>query len=326
MIANRWYPILDSRELTGSRPVGVTRLGERLVFWRAGNGKVVCMPDRCPHRSAALSPGKISDDCIECPYHGLRFDLSGRCVVIPANGANAPVPHGFDIATREVREAHGFVWYWHGDRQPAADVPWLDGMLEHGGNTYAFNWDAPVAPLRILENLFDFHHFHFLHRWSLPGMGPRVDDLSAAQDGDVITMSGKLCYEQPSALKRDTPFRIKFRLPCLAAIRLGGTDVTYAIVPVDAERTRVFGRYSHQFLPPALGGRFLSFLGSRLDRWVFVHQDFAVLKSQSDPVGDISRFKLYEADRGIGLFFGMVKRAMLEESGRGSNLTAAAGG
>src|SRR5260370_4656659 len=37
----------------------------------------------------------IRDGCLECPYHGLRFDASGRCVLIPANGIGAPVPDGF---------------------------------------------------------------------------------------------------------------------------------------------------------------------------------------------------------------------------------------
>ncbi len=32
MIRNQWYVVLDSREVK-NRPVGVTRMGEKRVFW-----------------------------------------------------------------------------------------------------------------------------------------------------------------------------------------------------------------------------------------------------------------------------------------------------
>jgi phenylpropionate dioxygenase-like ring-hydroxylating dioxygenase large terminal subunit len=39
MIRNQWYIVLESREVK-SNPVGVTRLGEKLVFWRDQSGKL----------------------------------------------------------------------------------------------------------------------------------------------------------------------------------------------------------------------------------------------------------------------------------------------
>jgi phenylpropionate dioxygenase-like ring-hydroxylating dioxygenase large terminal subunit len=34
MIPNQWYAGFDFGQGPGDRPVGVTRMGERLVFWR----------------------------------------------------------------------------------------------------------------------------------------------------------------------------------------------------------------------------------------------------------------------------------------------------
>jgi len=95
MIRNQWYIILESSEVKQGKPVGVTRMGEKLVLWRDAEGKVVCMKDQCPHRGVALSCGKLIDGLIECPFHGFQFDGSGRCTLIPANGRNAPVPRRF---------------------------------------------------------------------------------------------------------------------------------------------------------------------------------------------------------------------------------------
>lgn len=56
MIPNQWYVVLDSSQVK-DRPVGVTRLGEKLVFWRDSTGQVSCFRDRCVHRGVELSEG-----------------------------------------------------------------------------------------------------------------------------------------------------------------------------------------------------------------------------------------------------------------------------
>ncbi len=312
MIPNQWYPIVESRQVTSRKPIGVTRLGERLVLWREANGRIVGMPDRCPHRSALLSRGKLRAGCIECPYHGLLFDHDGRCKMIPANGCDAAVPSGFDLAPLTVREQHGVVWYWHGARQPSAELPWLSEIAELGGNTVSFHYEAQAPQLRIVENVFDFHHFNFVHRWTIPGVGPRVDDFKAEQHGDVIVFGGTLRHEKPGLLKQDSPFNVKFRFPGVCSIKFGGVDIAYAFTPIDANHSWIWTRYTHDRFPSYLGGRMLSRLFALLDYFVFNFQDIHILRSQVDPVGDISKFRLYEADRAIGIFFGMVKRAMHE--------------
>ncbi len=54
MIRNQWYAVLDSSQVK-NKPVGVTRMGERLVFWRDVAGKVSCLYDKCVHRGVMLS-------------------------------------------------------------------------------------------------------------------------------------------------------------------------------------------------------------------------------------------------------------------------------
>lgn len=46
MIPDQWYVVMDSSQVKGE-PVGVTRMGEKLVFWRDGGGEVGCSRDRC---------------------------------------------------------------------------------------------------------------------------------------------------------------------------------------------------------------------------------------------------------------------------------------
>jgi phenylpropionate dioxygenase-like ring-hydroxylating dioxygenase large terminal subunit len=310
-----WYPIAASSGVVRRKPIGVKRFGELLVLWRADDGRVVCLPDRCSHRSAALSPGKIRDGCLECPYHGLRFNASGRCVLIPANGVGAPVPPGFDLATLNVREEHGIVWYWYGEGEPAQEVPWIPGASEPGFGAGEYEYDAAVPYLRIVENLADFHHFPILHKTMLPGVGTRMDEMDAHVEDNVVVFSATMRYEKPGTFRRDTIVKARFTLPAIALIEFGGFYVNYFLCPIDENNCWVFGRYRGIKIR-GLIANVLGKLGARYDRAIFMLQDKRVLLSQSDPPGDLSRFKLFPADRAIALLWGLRKQAILEAQRR----------
>lgn len=100
--AEQWWPLAFAAHTSRTAPSAVTLMGAPLVLWwdRAG-GAWRCMIDRCSHRLAPLSEGRIADDgrCIECPYHGWAFEgATGACMRIPqldepnkaseTNGAN----------------------------------------------------------------------------------------------------------------------------------------------------------------------------------------------------------------------------------------------
>ena len=208
-IPNQWYPIFDSSKLNRRKPVGIMRLGERLVLWRDSSGAAVCMTDRCPHRAAQLSLGWVRDDCLVCPFHGLRFDSAGRCVLIPANGEGQPVPRGFDLPTRQIREEHGLIWYWYGESAPAAEIPWFPEAPDPGPRTSFVQREYPVSYLRVMENLADMHHVPFVHRATIPGAGTRVQVQEARLDGAVIRMKVSLHHERSGWMRPTYNFTIR---------------------------------------------------------------------------------------------------------------------
>ena len=115
MIWNQWYAVLATTELTPGRLFAARRMGEDLVFARDVDGRPFCLRDRCAHRGAALSKGRLAAHMVECPFHGFRYDSSGRGRLIPANGKNAPVPPRFQVSSWRTFEKHGFIWIWWGD-------------------------------------------------------------------------------------------------------------------------------------------------------------------------------------------------------------------
>jgi len=92
MIPNQWYAILESNEIKPDRIVGVTRMGEKMVTWHNTKDKLSVMSDKCPHRGVALSVGKLTGDCIKCPFHGFEYDTRGICKLVPANGCASEPP------------------------------------------------------------------------------------------------------------------------------------------------------------------------------------------------------------------------------------------
>ena len=310
-LVHGWYPIAASSGVVRGKPTGVKRFGKPMVLWRSDDGGVVCLPDRCSHRAAALSSGKIRDGCLECPYHGLRFDASGRCVLIPANGIGVPVPDGFNLPRIGVREEHGIIWYWYGEGEPAREIPWIQGASEPGFGTTDYSWDASAPYLRIVENVLDFHHFPILHWSMIPGIGTRMDEMDAHLEDNVVVFSATMRYEKPGALRRDARIKARYILPSIALIEFGGFYVNYFLTPIDDDHCWVLSRYRGV----KMGGwmsRAAGIVATRYDRAIFLLQDRGVLLSQSDPVGDLSHFKLFHADRALGLFWGLRKQALLE--------------
>ena len=85
MIPKQWYVVMDSTQVR-DKPVGVVRMGEKLVFWRDSSGKVNCFRDKCVHRGVQLSKGKVIGNHIQCPFHGLEYDSSGKVTVMQDDG------------------------------------------------------------------------------------------------------------------------------------------------------------------------------------------------------------------------------------------------
>ena len=97
-----------------------------------------------------------------CPFHGLEFDDTGKCTVIPANGKSSKVLDSFRIKTYWTHEAHGFIWIFWGDQEPTSLPEFfddLDGLKYCSMNTY-----RKMHYSRVIENQLDCAHVPFVHR------------------------------------------------------------------------------------------------------------------------------------------------------------------
>ncbi len=114
-LRNYWYPVLRSDQLEAGRPHGFKVLNEALVAWRDAAGRPNVIRDKCPHRGVKLSAGRVLAGEIQCAWHGLRFDGSGRCKLIPWEPQDSRLPAEVGVNAYPAAELGGWIWSYIGE-------------------------------------------------------------------------------------------------------------------------------------------------------------------------------------------------------------------
>lgn len=184
-----WYPVGYTADV-GSDPYRFRVFGADFVLWRpAADAPVRGARDECPHRGARLSDGWVDEGCLTCPYHGWRYDESGRCVQVPANEPSVPIPPRAHLDSIAVSERYGLVWVCVGSA--LRQIPTLT-EADDPAYTLAHEvlevWTAS-AP-RIIDNALDIGHVPFAHRRTVgTPSAPRIPAYQVEREGDVLRCS-----------------------------------------------------------------------------------------------------------------------------------------
>ena len=161
-----WYVAAWSDDVSGDAPFGCMIAGQPIVLYRRRDGAAVALADRCPHRFAPLSVGRVEGDDIRCGYHGIRFDATGVCREIPNQDT---IPPQCFVRAYPVVERHSWLWVWLGDPSQANPglIPAAVGLddpdwdLRHGAKTFAANY------VLMHDNLLDLSHLAYVHPTTL---------------------------------------------------------------------------------------------------------------------------------------------------------------
>src|SRR2546421_5141219 len=256
---NCWYVAAASHEL-GRRLLKRTIPDETVILYRTEGGAPVAMLDLCPHRHAPVSLGRLVGDSVQCGYHGLTFDCSGKCVHIPGE---ARVLERFAATTFAVLERWGFIWIWLGERDKA----------DEGRLPANFHWQTSTGwcPLDgyvhvkahyqlLVDNLLDLSHEAFLHKNTIGNAAVAETPATTTVNGNSIEVFRFMKNCQPPKLfvraagfdsNIDRFQKIIFLPPCFVSIEVWaaptGTEerrliwwVLNALTPETARSTHYF--------------------------------------------------------------------------------------
>jgi vanillate O-demethylase monooxygenase subunit len=353
-LRNCWYMAGWSADFGASAPVPLTLLDEPLVFYRAASGALVALEDRCCHRLAPLSHGRVEGDDLRCLYHGLKFAPTGACIEVPGR---ASVPSTMKVRSFPVIERHSAAWIWMG-APAAADpalIPDFVGVEDPAWRMLPGHMDYDANFRLIQDNLLDLSHVAWVHRntfgrgsdattqaWrdaelrvtALP-RGVRVERWmpGAPTAPDSIAIAGPRC---------DTLSRFDFLVPGifllntsnyhLGAAQRAGSDrpaeepffssfTAQAVAPLTARTTRYFFAFGPWSRAPGADRMKFAFRDLALAAFA---EDKAMLEAQQKVIdADPARpMILFEVDKAPVLYGRLVEKLLAAER-EGSSPSAA---
>lgn len=247
-----WQPVAMSTQLE-DLPVAVRILGEDLVIFRDGGGRVGLLHRYCAHRRASLEYGRIEERGIRCCYHGWHYDVDGSILETPGEPENSPLKNRVCQGAYPVTEYKGLIFAYMGPHDDAPGFPVLDSMDIPDHDLVPYSLHSPSNWLQESENAMDPHHSVFLHARvngpQFPGLenfvelpvvvyhevpagfvyshARRVDDLVWVRFHDHLTPS----FAQNGGMFQ-TMDKPKF---------FGRPSLSKWVVPIDNTNTRKFG-------------------------------------------------------------------------------------
>ena len=288
MINNEWYAVLSSHEVKKGRVVGARRFGKDLVFFRNDAGELGCVDSLCAHRKASLEKGWIQDNHIKCPFHGIEYDITGKCVHVPSDGKASTMDYErFCLTSYPVREIGGIVFVWYGDKEPDKEPACFDVMTDPS-YTYDHASDAwSVDYSRVIENQLDVSHLAFVHHNTIGRgnktlcHGPKVewlDDHTMRTSANNEKDTGQQPRTAEESVIKDTNLTFKFPNMWLNHVTDKILILAY-FVPVDDEHSIIGLRFYNKITGIKVIDKMIAWLGSRANI-IVERQDKRIVETQ----------------------------------------------
>ncbi|MDB5857137.1 MAG: Rieske (2Fe-2S) iron-sulfur domain protein [Ramlibacter sp.] len=250
-----WHPVA-ALDALGDAPLAVRLLGEDLVLWRDGAGAPHAWPDRCPHRGARLSLGRVRGDRLECAYHGWQFDGTGHCAHVPALPGFVP-PAGHRVAACEMRAEHQLLWVRLAASRHALPV-FAAQDDERLRKLNCGPYDVATSAPRVVENFLDLSHFAFVHEGWLGARGAAaIDDYTVEETPTGLRATQCKAWQPQSNLHSTAPAQVEYtyevtgpytavltKIPEAGSVALPDwrESIALFVCPLEPERCRVWFR------------------------------------------------------------------------------------
>lgn len=247
---NCYYPIMFEKDVIINKPHSFTLLNKNYVLWKNKNGYLSCVIDKCGHRSAKLSQGKIVNNTIECGYHGWLYDGMGVCKKIPqipnSQVDSYKIPRSCNINFMFIKEYDNILWVDpYNTKQSQNYLKTIPKWNNQELNLITDKmFDTTYNYAIQIENLLDPAHVHFVH----DGFQGKKDNASAIFVKNIIK-NDKIISADFIHENKNVPFiSIKFYIPSIVEVSIYNKNkniirknVIY-VVPTEKGKCRVLFR------------------------------------------------------------------------------------
>ena len=210
-----WYFIASRKKIEKEKLFQKTWLGEQIVVWCDGEGRICVAEAVCPHLGSELglaAGGRVRNGCLVCPFHGFEYDVTGQCVATPY----APPPGSARLKVFQTREILGLVFAWRGSggRPPQWNLPDTPPTGTDWTDFEFWSVRFPGHPQETTENSVDLGHLRYVHGYNSVN---RIESVSI--DGAYL----KSCFDfkRTQTIGRDQGLHVRcFRCHPRARVRL----------------------------------------------------------------------------------------------------------
>ena len=165
MFRRYWLAVSRAEDLTDI-PLAVKVLGEELVLFRDGGGRLGLVGLHCSHRGTSLEYGDIEPGGIRCPYHGWLYDVEGNCLDQPLEPRGSTFCQKVKHLAYPVRELGGLIFAYMGPHKSnPPPLPRYSALVKEDGVRLVLpprHWD--YSWFNFFENTIDSLHAFFLHK------------------------------------------------------------------------------------------------------------------------------------------------------------------
>lgn len=260
-VREHWYAAAWGHDVA-DRPVARRILNDKIVLFRAPDGTIGALENRCPHRLAPLSMGECADGGLRCGYHGMVFNAQGECIAIPGQDIIPPTAR---TRAYPAVERYGLIWVWTGQGAPDhAKFPRVMGYGEQGWAMLSGGYQHHAGNYRIeIENLMDPAHTTFLHKETIGNRAAKDVPVQVAQHEGGLSAFRWIENVPPSPLDQksrdfgegrvDRKVAFSFELPATSFVDI-------AVIPAGMERSEEnlmhggLRTFSYKFLTPETHG------------------------------------------------------------------------
>ena len=211
-----WLPAIPASLLVADgRPYRVRLLGGDYVAFRATDGTVGVLDERCRHRAASLALARNADNGLRCIYHGWKFDASGALVDAPNHaGDQAQFCKHVRVNRYTAVDRGGIVWVWLGQGEVPPRFPELPFIDLPDNQRSVTSVEVPTNWVQGVEASMDSSHVGVLHE--------STTQMTAGSGNQRLLMTKALA---PKLEFEDRPYGYRY-----AALRAAGDGQVYARV------------------------------------------------------------------------------------------------
>lgn len=288
-----WYVVARSAELGETKPKRVVLNTLPIATFRDASGQAVALLDRCAHRNAPLSAGRVVDGQVQCHYHGWEFDGEGQCMHVPGLCGEAAHP-ARRVPSFACRESQDWIWvYSEPDVTPGSEPYLIPCADQPGYVTIREHIEMPGPLDAVAENALDVPHTAFVHSGLFRNNDERspIEVIVRTIEGGVEAeyvgeqrpegIVGRILAPQGGEVSHWD----RFLLPGIAQVEYRLSErahivTTAALTPRSAGVTDLFATVA---VKVPLPGLLLKTVAKRVAMRI-LHQDIEVLRAQTTQI------------------------------------------